>query len=111
MEWINPFITTNKGGIPGIEAISTTATASAQVFTFNPHRFLNMPYRGLLLVKIPAYTAPGSALPIQFTTQGGSTVNLKSVGDADVTTTTLSSAGVYMCWVENGGIQLLSRTA
>ena len=63
MAYINPFIKVNAGGIPRLEARNTpTADASNNLtYDFYEHRFLNYPYAGIIIFKLPAVTAPAAA--------------------------------------------------
>ena len=50
-------------GIPNVGTTNVT-------FTFTPHNFLNKAYSGLILFKLPGFTAPSTAVPIVFSTNG-----------------------------------------
>lgn len=102
-----PFIFSNRNGIPRLEAKSVNITADAVTYTFNPHRFLNTNYNGLILFKLPSYTAPTTAVPIIFNTNGN-TINLTNIGGANITSAELSSAGIYLTYYENGVLQILT---
>lgn len=103
----NPYIWSNKGGIPRLEATSVTVGTSAVTYTFQPHRFLSNPYSGLILFKLPAYTAPTTAVPIVFST-AGKTQELTTLAGTAVTSAELSNAGIYLAYYENSTLQLLT---
>ena len=66
MAYINPFIKVNQGGIPRLEAISVDTT-SGSIYKFKEHRFLNFPYAGLIIFKLPKVATP-TAGNVYFTT-------------------------------------------
>lgn len=107
MTFISPFIWSNRNGIPRLEATSVNVTTDAVTYNFNPHRFLNSNYSGLILFKLPSYTAPATAVPLIFNTNGSS-VNLTNVGGVNVTSAQLNLAGIYLTYYENGVLQILS---
>ena len=78
MAYINPFIKVNAGGIPRLEARNTpTADASNNLtYDFYEHRFLNYPYAGIIIFKLPAVTAPATAGNIYFTTGGTNAIQV-----------------------------------
>lgn len=106
MAVINPYILANRQGIPRLEATGVTVSTTAATFSFNPHRFLNEPYCGLLIVKLPAYTAPATAVPIVFSTNG-KTQTVTTYGGTTVTSSDVNEAGVYLFFYENGTLQLM----
>lgn len=107
MTFINPFILTNAQGIPRLEATGVTVNTSNVVFSFKNHRFLNYPYVGLILFKLPSYTAPSPAVPIVFDTNGNSQA-LTTLNGAAVTSAELSSAGIYLAFYDGNTLQLLT---
>lgn len=107
MAFFNPFIWSNRNGIPRLEATSVSVNADNIVFSFQPHRFLNNDYSGLILFKLPAFTAPATAVSIVFNTNGR-TVNLTTLGGANVTSAQVNLAGIYLAYYENGVLQLLT---
>lgn len=108
MAFPNPFIWSNRNGIPRLEATSVNITTDAITFNFNPHRFLNTEYSGLILFRLPAYTTPATAVPVVFNTNGH-TVNLTNVGGVNITSADLNLAGIYLTYYENGVLQILSN--
>jgi len=107
MAILNPFIWANKGGIIRLEAASVSVGASEVTYTFQPHRFLDAPYSGLILLKLPSYTAPATAVPVVFST-GGRTQAVTTVNGDAVTSASLSGSGVYLAYYENGTLQMLT---
>ena len=104
---ISPFIWSNRNGIPRLEATSVEVTTTAVVYNFNPHRFLNTNWAGLILFKLPSYTAPATAVPIVFNTNG-KTQALTTLGGTAVTSAQLNKEGIYLAYYENNTLQLLT---
>ena len=102
---LNPYVYANRNGIPRLEANSVTVGTTN--VTFTPHNFLNKAYSGLILFKLPGFTAPTTAVPIVFNTNGKSQ-DLTTLGGAAVTSQTLNQAGIYLAYYENNTLQLLS---
>lgn len=107
MAFNSPFIWSNRNGIPRLEATSVNITTDAVTFNFNPHRFLNTNYSGLILFKLPGFTAPATAVPLVFNTNG-TAVNLTNVGGANVTSAQINLAGIYLAYYENNVLQILT---
>lgn len=103
----NPYFYANKSGIPRLEADSAIVTTTAATYNFSNHRYINYPFSGLVLFKLPAITAPTTAVPIIFNTNG-KTQALTTLGGAAVTTANINSAGIYLAYYENGTLQLLT---
>lgn len=103
----NPFIWANKSGIPRLEATDVTVGTSSVVFNFKNHSFLNAQFAGLIIFKLPAYTAPDTAVPIIFNTNGKS-VNLTTLGGENVTSSQVNLAGVYVAFYDGTSLQLLT---
>lgn len=104
---INPFIWANKNGIVRLEATGVTINTSNVIYTFQPHRFLSNPYSGLILFKLPSFTAPTTAVPIIFNTNGINQAVTTLNGDA-VTSDNLNKSGIYLAYYENNTLQLLT---
>lgn len=104
---INPYFYANKQGIPRLEAETVTITTDAATFSFGSHKYLNLPYSGLVLFKLPSFTAPTTAVPIVFNTNG-KTQALTTLGGAAVTSAQLNRAGIYLAYYENNTLQLLT---
>lgn len=103
---LNPYFYANKQGIPRLEAETVTLTTDAATFNFGSHKYLNLPYSGLILFKLPSFTAPTTAVPIVFNTNG-KTQALTTLGGA-VTSAELNKAGIYLAYYENNTLQLLT---
>jgi hypothetical protein len=106
----------NRNGFPCIESTGVTVTADEVLFSFNPHSYVNNNFQGAFFVKISqTYTAPGTPLPIKFTTTGvsNSTVNLTGLGDANITSETFNATGIYICFYDRADntLQLLTIPA
>ena len=66
-----------------------------------------MAYSGLVLFKLPGFTAPTTAVPIVFNTNGKDQ-DLTTLDGDTVTSATLNKAGIYLAYYENNTLQLLS---
>lgn len=102
-----PYIWANRFGIPRLESANVVISSTAVTFNFNPHRFLESPYSGLVLFKLDSFTAPATAVPVVFNT-AGSTQALTLFGGEAVTSAELAGGGIILCYYENGTLQLLS---
>jgi len=91
----NPFIWANRQGIPRLEATGVTVGTDNVTFSFNPHAFLSYPFLGLILFKLPSYTAPATAVPVVFNTNGR-TQALTTLGGSAVTSAQVNEAGIYL---------------
>lgn len=107
MVLINPYFYANRNGIPRLEADSVNITTEAVTFNFTNHRYLNIPYSGLILFKLPSYIVPSTAVPVVFNTNGR-TQNLTTLGGTNVTSSQLGKAGIYLAYYENNTLQLLT---
>lgn len=105
----NPYIWANRRGIPRLEATGVTVGTDAVTFTFNPHAFLSAPFVGLILFKLPSYTAPTTAVPVVFSTNGTART-LTTTGGDSVTSSTVNASGIYLCAYDSaaGTLQLLA---
>ena len=101
-----PYFYANTRGIPRLEADSATITTTEVTYNFSPHKFLNSNFSGLVLVKLPKYTAPTTAVPIVFNTNG-KTQALTTYDGVAVTSADLNTAGIRLAYYENGTLQLI----
>ena len=112
MAYINPFIKVNAGGIPRLEARNTpTADASNNLtYDFYEHRFLNYPYAGIIIFKLPAVTAPATAGNIYFTTGGTNAIQVfNKSGDVLASNNAgFVVGGVFIGWYSEGKLLLLN---
>lgn len=74
------------------------------IFRFSIFIFSN--FSGLILVKLPKYTAPTTAVPIVFNTNG-KTQALTTYDGVAVTSADLNTAGIRLAYYENGTLQLI----
>lgn len=95
---LNPYVYANRNGILRLEANSVNVGTTN--VTFTPHNFLNKAYSGLILFKLPGFTAPSTAVPI---VTNGKNQDLTTLGGA----ATLNKAGIYLAYYENNTLQLL----
>ena len=112
MAYINPFIKVNAGGIPRLEARNTpTADASNNLtYDFYENRFLNYPYAGIIIFKLPAVTAPAAAGNIYFTTGGTNAIHIfNKAGDVLASNNaSFVAGGVCIGWYSEGKLLLLN---
>lgn len=97
----------NRNGIPRIEATGVTVNANNVVYSFQPHAFLNRNFAGLIIFRLPAYTAPSSPVPIIFDTDGTSQA-LTTLNGAAVTSDKLNQSGIYLAFYDGSTLQLLT---
>ena len=102
-----PYFYANIRGIPRLEADNVSISATEVTYNFSSHKFINSNFSGLILFKLPAYTAPTTAVPIVFSTNG-KTQALTTYGGAAVTSADLNTAGIRLAYYENGVLQLIS---
>lgn len=103
----NPYFYANKQGIPRLEADSVNITTTNATYNFSSHKYINYPFSGLVLFKLPEITAPVTAVPIIFNTNGKTQALTTLDGDA-VTTANLNKSGIYLAYYENNTLQLLT---
>lgn len=107
MPLFNPFILANKNGIPRIEATGVNISTTAVTFTFQKNAFYNRNFAGLIIFKLPAFTAPTTAVPIIFDTSGESKA-LTTLNGTAVTSAELNQAGIYLAFYDGNILQLLT---
>lgn len=101
----------NGRGIPCIESTGVALTTTAAVFSFDPYRMGNLPFAGLIAVKIrpqDTFTAPATAVPVQFATTGvaSSNVTLQGRNGAAVDTAAWEGTGIYLVFFDPDTNQL-----
>ena len=107
MSLFNPFFLANRNGIPRIEATRVNVTTSAVVYSFNRNAFYNRNFAGLILFKLPAYTAPATAVPVIFDTDGEQQ-NITTLNGVNVTSAELNQSGVYLAFYDGNILQFLT---
>ena len=112
MAYIIPFIKVNAGGIPRLEARNTpTADASKNLtYDFYEHRFLNYPYAGIIIFKLPAVTTPTAAGNVYFTTGGTNSAQVFNKAGAVLASNNASlvAGGVFIGWYSEDKLLLLN---
>lgn len=107
------YINVNVGGIPAIRSIGVSVTANDVKFAFNNHRNIGRPFRGIMVVNLAQAIPTGTTdtLPIVFTSDGGSDVNLTTYNGENVTVADITGTGIYLCWFESqtNTLQLLTN--
>ena len=110
---LNPYFYANKQGIPRLEARNTPTadTSNNLTYDFYEHRFLNYPYAGIIIFKLPAVTAPAAAGNVYFTT-GDNNSNILVLdahgNNLSATDTNLAAGGVYLGWYAEGNLLLMT---
>lgn len=102
-----PYFYANIRGIPRLEADSVSISTTEVTYNFSPHKFINANFSGLILFKLPKYTAPTTTVPIVFNTNG-KTQALTTYDGAAVTSAQLNTSGIYLTYYENGVLQLIN---
>ena len=112
MAYINPFIKVNAGGIPRLEARNTPIADASNNLTYDfyEHRFLNYPYAGIIIFKLPAVTAPAAAGNIYFTTGGTNAIQVfNKSGDVLASNNAgFVAGGDFIGWYSEGKLFLLN---
>ena len=112
MAYISPFIKVNAGGIPRLEARNTPTadTSNNLTYDFYEHRFLNYPYAGIIIIKLPAVTAPAAAGSVYFTTGGSNATQVFNKAGAVLASNdaALVAGGVFIGWYSEGKLLLLN---
>ena len=112
MAYINPFIKVNAGGIPRLEARNVPAADASNNLTYDfyPHRFLDYPYAGLIIFKLPAVTAPGAAGNVYFTSGGSNSTQVFNRHGVAVPSNSanLVGGGVFIGWYSEGKLLILN---
>ena len=113
MAIINPFIKVNAGGIPRLQAESTSISGNDVTYDFHNHRFLNYPYAGLLIFKLPAVTAAASAGDVYFTTSNDNKTQVYDYSGNAVKSNdaNIAKGGVFIGWYSNDQLLLLTGVA
>jgi hypothetical protein len=107
MSLYNPFIMANRNGIPRIEATGVNVGTTAVTYSFQRNAFYNRNFAGLIIFRLPAYTAPAAAVPVIFDTDGESQV-VTTLGGVPVTSAELNQSGIYLGFYDGNVLQLLT---
>ena len=105
-----PLRFSNRNGFPCIESISTDLTTTALTYTFNRHPFVNNYFYGGLFIKLSSTpTAPTTAVPVNFVTQGNSPIAVLDKEGNAVTTATITD-GIFIAFYDRdtNKLQLLN---
>lgn len=97
------YINVNRNGIPALKSTGMVVSTTQVAFDFNNHRNLGAPFRGLLIINLAQEIPTGTTttLPIVFTTDGGSAINLTTYDGENITVADLSGTGIYLVWYDN----------
>lgn len=107
MSLYNPLFLANRNGIPRIEATGVNVSTTAITYTFQRNAFYNRNFAGLILFKLPAFTAPATALPIIFDTDGEQQA-VTTLDGVAVTSAELNKSGIYLAFYDGSILQLLT---
>lgn len=93
---IAPYMLANSQGIPRLRATAVTVTATEVRFSFQNHPFLNAPFIGKLLFKLPTIpTGTTATLPVVFATNGNSQAAVNYDTGEPLTAADVARAGIY----------------
>lgn len=107
MSLYNPLFLANRNGIPRIEATGVNVSTTAVTYTFQRNAFYNRNFAGLILFKLPAYSAPTTAVPIIFDTDGEQQT-VTTLDGVTVTSAELNKSGIYLAFYDGSILQLLT---
>lgn len=111
---INPYILANTQGIPRLRATGVTVSATEVRFSFVNHPFLNAPFVGLILFKLPVIPAgTADTLPVVFATNGNAQAAVNYETGEALTVADVARAGVYLAMYdsEDGLLYVFTTTA
>ncbi len=97
----------NRNGIPRIEATGVNVSTTAVIYSFQRNAFYNRNFAGLIIFKLPAYTAPSTSVPIIFDTDGEQQ-SVTTLSGAAVTSAELNQSGIYLAFYDGTALQLLT---
>lgn len=107
MALFNPLFMANRNGIPRIEATGVSISTTAVTYNFQRNAFYNRNFAGLIIFKLPAYTAPATAVPIIFNT-GGETQQVTTLNGVALTSADLNKSGIYLAFYDGNVLQFLT---
>lgn len=107
MALFNPFTLANRNGIPRIEATGVSINTTSVTFNFQRNAFHNRNFAGLIIFKLPSYTAPATAVPIVFNTDGENQA-VTTLDETIITSDVLNKSGIYLGFYDGNVLQLLT---
>lgn len=107
MSLFNPFFMANRNSIPRIESTGVSISTTAVIYSFQRNAFYNRNFAGLIIFKLPAYTAPSTSVPIIFDTDGEQQA-VTTLNGAAVTSAELNQSGIYLAFYDGNTLQLLT---
>ena len=103
---MTPLRYSNRNGFPCLESVGTNLTTTDLTYSFNRNPFVDNHFYGGFFVKLnKTPTPPSTAVPVQFTTPGGSTVPVLNKTGQAVTTATIAD-GIYLAFYDRDHNQL-----
>lgn len=107
MALYNPFTNANRNGIPRVEATNVTISSTVVTYHFQRNAFNNRNFSGLIIFRLPAYTAPTTAIPVIFDTDGTSQA-VTSLDGEEITSADLNKSGIYLGFYDGSVLQILT---
>lgn len=107
MALFNPFFMANRNGIPRIESTGVSISTTAVTYNFQRNAFYNRNFAGLIIFRLPSYTAPTTAVPIIFNTDG-ETQAVTGLNGTPITSAELNQSGIYLAFYDGNVLQLLT---
>lgn len=107
---MTPLRYSNRNGFPCIESTAATLTTTGLTYAFNRHPYVNNYFYGGLFIKLTGTpTAPTTAVPVYFLTQGSNTTEVLDKNGAAITTATIAD-GIYIAFYDRdtNKLQLLN---
>lgn len=97
------YINVNSNGIPTLRSNSVTVTTTDVQFSFNNHRNVGRPFRGLIIIDLAQAIPTGTTatLPIVFTSEGNNNQSLVGYNGDAITVADITGTGVHLVWFES----------
>lgn len=106
------YINVNANGIPALRSTNVNVTTTEVQFSFNNHRNVGRPFRGLIIVDLAQAIPTGTTttLPIVFTSEGNNAQRLLGYNGDPVTVADITGTGIRLVWFESStnNLQLIS---
>lgn len=94
---INPLFLANSQGIPRLQATEVTVSSTEVKFSFQNQPFLNAPFIGLILFKLPLIPVnTTSTLPVVFSTNGNNQSVINYNTGTEMTAGDMVRSGIYL---------------
>lgn len=94
---INPLFLANSQGIPRLQATEVTVSSTEVKFSFQNQPFLNAPFIGLILFKLPLIpVGTTNTLPVVFSTNGDNQSVINYNTGTEMTAGDMVRSGIYL---------------